>query len=100
MLNFSRMEPEIPDVPFEELDSGQTFQILLDAVQKAIDEGVITPGPDAGLYELAYNLWGLGHGLATLQLMNLKGLAFDFAAADRAAFKAFLTGLNPGSGSG
>jgi AcrR family transcriptional regulator len=93
LLQTTRLMPDMPTVPFEALDPGETFQILLDAVQKAIEAGVIVPHVGYGLIEIAYSLWALGHGAATLQLTNLKFVEFDYERIDRAAIQTLIRGM-------
>lgn len=96
MLNFSgfdvfRLDQPVPIQAI--LDSDNTFNILIEAVTNAIDAGVIQVRPDFGLLEIAYGLFGLAHGLAVLQLNNMKDIEFHHQEADRAVFKNFIEGL-------
>jgi AcrR family transcriptional regulator len=93
LLQSTRLMPEMPSIPFKEIDPGETFQILLDAVQRAIEAGVILPQESSGLFEIAYSLWALGHGAATLQLTNLKNVELDYENIDRAALESMMRGL-------
>jgi AcrR family transcriptional regulator len=96
MLNFSgfdvfRLDQPVPIKAI--LESDNTFNILIEAVTNAIDAGVIQARPDFGLLEIAYGLFGLAHGLAVLQLNNMKDIEFHYQEADRAVFKNFIEGL-------
>jgi AcrR family transcriptional regulator len=96
MLNFSRLpqfEPDEP-VPIEKvLVVDETFNILLNAIKKAIEAGVIHTRDDFGLLEIAYGMFALAHGMAVLQLLNMRNIEFDFEGADRANFKKFVQSL-------
>lgn len=92
LLRATRFIPEGPSVPFEEIDPGETFGILLNGVQAAIDAGIIQTRGGYGLNEIAYSMWALVHGLATLQLTNLSNVAFDYERADRDAIETFIKG--------
>lgn len=83
---------DMSPVPFAEIDPGETFGILLNGVQAAIDAGIIQTREGYGLVEIAYSMWALGHGLATLQLTNLSNVEFDYERADRAAIETFIKG--------
>jgi AcrR family transcriptional regulator len=93
LLTATRLIPEMAPMPFEALEVGQTFGILMDAVQRGIHEGIIQPQPGYGLLEIAYSLWAFGQGIAILQLTNLKNVLFDYESADRAAMETFVRGL-------
>ncbi len=69
------------------------YRFLLDAVQAALDEGVIAARGGLGLEELAYGVWALVHGMATLQQTHLRQHDADFAAVDRHVLEAFVEGL-------
>jgi hypothetical protein len=71
---------------------------LLKGVQAAIDADIVHTQEDFGLIEIAYSLWALGHGLATLQLTNLSNVAFDYEHADRIALQTFIQGWGSASG--
>jgi AcrR family transcriptional regulator len=54
----------------------------------------IAAGRFAGLAEdIAYGLWAMVHGMASLQLTHLEGFHADFEAADRAALESYTRGL-------
>lgn len=83
-----------PDpIPLESLEVAETFQILLDGVQSALEAGVILLREEQDLMSVAYGLWAAVHGMATLQLTNLRGLSMDYPRADRAALESILRGL-------
>jgi len=92
LLMFSHA-PEGPKIPYEQLGLSETYRILLDAVQTAIQSGLFPVQAGFDQDEVAYPLWALVHGLATLQLTSLRIVDYDFAAADRAALEHFVRGL-------
>ncbi len=92
LLRATFISPDMAPVPFEEIDPGETYGILLNGVQAAIDAGIIHAREDFGLIEIAYSLWALAHGLATLQLTNLSNVAFNYEHADRVALQTFVLG--------
>lgn len=94
MLMFSRV-PDRPEIAYEEVARDETYRILLDAVQAAIDGRFIEERSDFNRDDIAYSLWSLAHGLAVMQLTNLYNIVYDFERADRAALHTFLTGLRP-----
>lgn len=92
LLRATRIIPDMPSVPFADIDPGETFGILLNGVQAAIEAGIMYTREGYGLVEIAYSLWALGHGLATLQLTNLSNVEFDYEDADRVALETFIQG--------
>ena len=90
MFTFERQGPPIP---YEELEFDDTYRLLLDAVQAGIDAGAIATGESYGLTEIALGLWAAAHGLAMLQLTNLRQVEYDFATADRAILEKLVRGL-------
>lgn len=55
-----------------------SFTHLLYGVQKGIDEGFLKVQPGVGLDEMALVFWSSVHGLAMLQLTQLKDSGMDF----------------------
>jgi AcrR family transcriptional regulator len=92
MLMFSRVR-ESERIPYELVSADETYRIVLNAVQSAIDSGYLYSRPDFGCDEIAYGLWALVHGMAVMQLTNLKYIDYDFERADRAVLEAFIAGL-------
>jgi AcrR family transcriptional regulator len=92
MLMFSRSR-EGERIPYEGVSEDETFRILLNAVQSALDQDYLNSQPDFGRDEIAYGLWALVHGMAVMQLTALKWLDYDFDRADRAVLEAFIDGL-------
>ena len=69
------------------------YGILQQAVQDAIAAGCISIRENYGLEEIAYSLWALAHGMATLQATHLRDFAADFSATDRRALEIFVAAL-------
>ncbi|MEM8860704.1 MAG: TetR/AcrR family transcriptional regulator [Chloroflexota bacterium] len=61
------------------MDEGSSFPILISAIQRGIDEGYFKMHP-AGISAMAMILWSSVHGLAMLELTQLKGSDIDFKA--------------------
>lgn len=96
LLSFSRFPQFVPDepIPIEKVIQGdETFNILLKAINRAIDAGLIRTREGYGLLEIAYGMFGLAHGLAVLQLNNMRDIAFDYERADRANLESFIHSL-------
>jgi AcrR family transcriptional regulator len=69
------------------------YRFLLGAVQAALDSGAIRAPEGLGLEEIAYGVWALVHGMATLQHTHLRQHYANFAAVDRLVLQAFVQGL-------
>jgi AcrR family transcriptional regulator len=69
------------------------FGILYHAVLRAIERGVVVTRPDYGPLEIAYTLWAMAHGLATLQASYQHEFPVDYAVADRHALRLTIAGL-------
>jgi len=79
-------EPAIPS-------SG--YALVLETVISGIALAQISKNKKRSAEDIAYGLWALVHGMATLQTTHLKGFQADFENADREAIGAFLAGLKP-----
>ncbi len=92
---FTRQEVEQPEAPIrlDEIDPQDSFMILYNAVQRAIDAGVIQSGEGYGPLEISYSLWAVVHGAATLQAHHLRKFPLDFLNTDRRALQVYLQGL-------
>lgn len=75
---------------------GSSFAILLNGIQRGIDEGLFITTAEAGLTEMAYSAWSIVHGIAMLRTSHLPDDGMDFARADRAALTIFVNGLRAG----
>ena len=70
-----------------------SYLILLQAVQRGIDEGVFSTSPSFGLQEMAYTAWATVHGIAMLQATALRHYPHSLEEADRQALHNFTRGL-------
>lgn len=78
--------------PGKSIPADSPYRIAFEEVVRQIVCGVLGRRSKAA-EQMAYGLWALAHGLAMLQLTNLAGLDADFAAADRNALRAYVSGL-------
>jgi AcrR family transcriptional regulator len=103
-LDFARQNPELYTVMFlqltigmsefpTELPSEDSFGFLAKAVQRGIDEGLFSTTDNYGLFEIAYSMWAMAHGMAMLQVSYMRDFNFDFQTADRETVRTFLNGL-------
>lgn len=81
---------------------GSAYAVLLHAAGQAFaacgDPGALSPPPTRRrLDEVAYGLWSLVHGMATLQLTHLAGFDANFAAVDRRTLDEFVHNLLRGT---
>lgn len=74
---------------------GDSFGILLRAVERGISEGHIQPSEEYRLIDIAYGIWSYAHGAAMLEIRLQKGILFDFKRANRHSINALLKGLAP-----
>lgn len=107
-LAFARHHPEYFILIFTTLPTGEmppgkldqegysTFDILVEAVQTAIEVGEFKPPADYSLDEIAYTMWGLVHGLAMLQQTNFRHSQDKFGRLHRWAIEKYLKGLQTG----
>jgi AcrR family transcriptional regulator len=65
------------------LQEDSSFPILLQGVQRGLDEGTIRGEPGYGQAEIAYSLWALVHGIAMLRITNLRNYRAAFDEVDR-----------------
>jgi len=100
-LSFARQSPEdflllFARLPSRRRSSAETappaspFALVLAAAREH-RQGAGLRSRD-GDEELAYAVWGLVHGLATLQLTHLKGFEADFVRTDELALRALIEG--------
>jgi AcrR family transcriptional regulator len=73
--------------------SPELTAVLAEIVGAALAEGRIALGGFERTEHLTYALWALVHGMATLQLTLPAQPGVDYDAADGAALRAFLRGL-------
>jgi AcrR family transcriptional regulator len=95
MLMFTRVRDGEP-ITHEDIVGDETYGILLNAVQAAIDSGYLRVREDFKRDDIAYGFWSLAHGMAVMQLTNLYNFEYDFERADRVVLEAFTRGLAVG----
>lgn len=95
LLMFTTGLPPQEIVAELEADSS-SFAILLNGIQRGIDEGVFITTVEAGLAEMAYTAWSIVHGIALLRISHLPDDAMDFEQSDRAALTILVNGLRAG----
>jgi AcrR family transcriptional regulator len=104
-VGFAHRHPEHFLLIFDRLPSGRSslqqppgarspYRILLDGVQAALDSRAIAAREGFGLEEIAYGIWALVHGLATLQQTHLREYDANFVAVDRLVLEVFVQGLS------
>lgn len=96
LLMFTRVRDGEP-VTKDDMVADETYGILLNAVQAALESGFIRQNEALNRDDIAYGLWSLAHGMAVMQLTNLQNFEYDFERADRVVLEAFLRGLSAGS---
>lgn len=69
------------------------FSLVYHAIERCINEGVISQPEDMSVLDMTYCFWILSHGAATLQNRHLKAFPIDFKANDRKAIMALLAGF-------
>jgi AcrR family transcriptional regulator len=72
---------------------GSAYGILLQAIQRGIQQGALPTRPGFGLDEMAYAAWTLVHGMAMLRITALRQYPVDLAPADHQALLNFMRGL-------
>ena len=78
----------------EQLDEyGASFAILLNTIQRGLDEGIFRPRPGYSQLGMAYTAWAMVHGIAMLRLTYLTHHPIDFAVADHEALRTMTNGL-------
>lgn len=65
------------------LTDNSSFPLLVNAVQRGIDEGIFHARPGFEALEMALMAWAMVHGMAMLRTHQLKQLPVDFAAVER-----------------
>ncbi len=103
-LDFARNNPEHFMLIFTTLPSGHEsfvelteadspYNILLDAVQAAIEAGEFNLPAERSLNEVAYSLWAIVHGMAMLQQTIFHHSPGDFDTVHRWMLEVFARGL-------
>ncbi len=91
IFNFIPSKRQSLQEPVEDADP---YNILLKAMAKGLESGVIKASAQDQAETLSYNFWALLHGIAMLRSTVLKDFDADFATADRRAIEIFLKGLS------
>jgi len=108
-VRFARTQPQHFEVMFNVLATRRTalaepvraeapYARVVAAVQAGVAQGLFHARPGFGPEAMAYGLWSLAHGAATLQLTKLRRYGEDLSATDQALFETFIAGLKSGSG--
>lgn len=86
------------EVPPDKLDREErsTFNILVEAVQTAVELGEFKPPADYNLNEIAYTMWALVHGMALLQQSNFGYSQDKIDRLHRWSIEKYLKGLQMG----
>ncbi|MEZ4770675.1 MAG: TetR/AcrR family transcriptional regulator [Caldilineales bacterium] len=83
-------DPETVE-PHQNMDS--SYAILLQGIERGIDEGVFLVRQGFGLNEMGYAAWTLVHGIAMLRVTALREYPQDLDAVDDQTLHNFLRGL-------
>lgn len=71
-----------------------SFPILVTAVERFANAGLVTLRDDYGVLDIAYSAWAMVHGLAMLRVTFLRDTGIvNFETADRETLRAFGRGL-------
>ncbi len=103
-VRFARLQPHHFRLVFQQLPARRQsvaepvrptspYRIVLEAVQEGIDQGELRTYPAYGVEEIAYSLWVLAHGIATLRQTHLQHAQPGVAGVDRRVFEVFVQGL-------
>ncbi|MEZ4713210.1 MAG: TetR/AcrR family transcriptional regulator [Caldilineaceae bacterium] len=82
-----------PTEAIAHLKEDPSFSILLRGVERAITEGMAKTGANYGAFEIAYALWTQVHGMAMLQVTNLRHIPHDFEQINRLGLHIMYVGL-------
>ncbi len=96
MMMFTHYQA-LPLVNLEEFQpdsDSNAYGLLMDAVQRALTDGLFQSRPGYGKVGITYSFWSLVHGLAILQATYLRQFKWDFPTADRQAIRTFIDGLS------
>jgi AcrR family transcriptional regulator len=72
---------------------GSSFAVLVGAIERGVNEGILQVRPGMGVLEMALAAWSTVHGLAMLRITQLKAVPLDFDTLARETLSAFGTGL-------
>lgn len=95
LLMFTQTQSNITENNFAELTSeGSSFSILLTAVTRLAEEGIVAVNETYSVLSIAYSAWSVVHGLAMLRVTFLRGVDLvNFEVADRETLRALGLGL-------
>jgi AcrR family transcriptional regulator len=87
--------PTAPDPcpPGEEPQLPSSFGILVQTIQRGLEEGVFHARPGFGLMEMVYASWATVHGIAMLRAAGLSDYPVDLEQADVAVLRNLSRGL-------
>ncbi|MBK8047055.1 MAG: TetR/AcrR family transcriptional regulator [Anaerolineales bacterium] len=69
------------------------YRILVQAIERGLEEGVLQTRPGFGLDEMAYAAWTLVHGIAMLRITALRHYPTDLVEMDNQVLFNFMRGL-------
>jgi AcrR family transcriptional regulator len=102
-INFALENPEYYLVMFTTLPSddyvdelraeGSTFDILLQAIQRGVEEGIFKTREKFGALSMAYAAWSFVHGMAMLRITFLSNPDILSELDERESLQAFFRGL-------
>ncbi len=91
-MMFHNMRIGVEETP-DEIVPEDAFAILMGVVERGIAEGEIEVAEGFGTFEIAYSLWTLAHGMATLRINYMRDFQMDFDEVNAQAMRLFLRGL-------
>jgi AcrR family transcriptional regulator len=101
-IEFARANPQhyllmftaLPEWWIEgKVNVGSAYQTLVDTVQAGIEQGIFIPRDGLGLEEMSYTCWAIVHGMAMLQLNQLRGMQTEYSQKDRAILRILANGM-------
>jgi hypothetical protein len=93
LLLFTYRRGHIEDTAAEQQLAQESYALLGEAVERAVETGAVTERKGFGAQEAAYGFWALAHGLAMLQVAYQRELSLDFPAVDERVLRALARGL-------
>lgn len=106
-IRFARENPQHFMLIFTRLPSRRTtlqvppmgsspYHLVVQAAQDGVDAAIFLTRPEFGVEQIAYSLWALAHGMASLQQTHLQQFQADFVSHDRMVLEQFVAGLGAG----
>ncbi len=80
-----------------EAAGASSFTVLVQAIERGVEEGILHVQPSMGVQEMALAAWATVHGIAMLRVTHLKTVPLDFDTLARQTLAAFGTGLSSNS---